>query len=206
MRQTKQIILSHKSSRVLESKLCSWEQKGWKGTCPIYRAEDGLFCVKMEIEQRPTIYTSITGILYPDSDEKQKHALEDYRAGRFESIKFISSAVNNLINLLECIDAQLKVHSMWRYRLFGESEKMTQLFLANGFQQHHLHNDFFVKFKGKDGIKAHDIKNSSSDDSLVNVVIDTHKLTLPPFFITYRPTFASGLSVEDVKNIKKQIE
>ncbi len=202
MRQTKQIILSHKTSKILESKLLNWEQKGWKRSSPIYPSENGLFCIQMNIEQRPTIYTSIAGILYLESDKKQKQALDKYLTGKFTDIKFIPSAVNNLISLLESTDSLLKVHSMWRYRLFGESEKMMSLFLSNGFKKHHLHKDFFVRFKGKNGVKEYDIEFSASDDSSVNVVIDTRKLDLPPSFVTYTPRLSTGLSADDVEEIK----
>lgn len=203
MRQTKQIILSHKSIKILESKIPNWQQKGWNIASPIYPSSDGLFCIKMDITQRPTIYTSISSVLYPDTDKLQKQALDKYLAGKFADIKFIPSAVKNLIALLESTDSLLKVHSMWRYRLFDESEKMMSLFLANGFKKHHLHDGFFVKFKGRDGIKENDIVFSESDDSLVNIVIDTRKLDLPPPFVTYTSILNVGLSSDDVEEIKR---
>lgn len=203
MRQRKQIILSHKSIKILESKIPNWQQKGWKIASPIYPSSDGLFCIKIDIVQRPTIYTSITRVLYPDTNEQQKQALDKHLAGKFTNIKFIPSTVNHLIELLESTDSLLKVHSMWRYRLFDESEKMLSLFLTNGFQKNHLHKDFFVRFKGQNGVKEYDIEFSASDDSLVNVVIDSRKLDLPPPFVTYTPRLSTGLSADDVEEIQR---
>jgi hypothetical protein len=122
MRKMKHITLSHKSASYLKHKLELKMQSGWQQSSIIYEYTDGVHCVDIEIETSPIIYTSINGILYPKDEKAQASAIALYNAGKFPEIRFIPSAVNNLVSLLEKNDSQLKVHSNWRYRLYGESQ------------------------------------------------------------------------------------
>lgn len=208
MRKMKHITLSHKSASYLKHKLELKMQSGWQQSSVIYESNDGMHCVDMEIETSPIIYTSINGILYPKDAKAQTSAIALYNAGKFPEIRFIPSAVENLTLLLENNDARLKVHSNWRYRLYGESHLLTELFLNNGFLPDHLHRDFFVPFKGKDCVRSYDIEFSSSDDSLMNIVIDTRKdLDLSSQFMLYNPvSYDTGLSLVDVHSIDRLIQ
>ena len=200
MKKIKQITISRKSIPYLEHILSIQAQKGWQRSSPVYESSDDFYCVDMTIETNPVIYTSITGVLLPQTLSAQNSALEKFSSGHFTNIRFSPHAVDSLISLLESTDARLKVHSMWRYRLFGESEKMKELFLKNGFQPHHFHQDFFVPFKGRDGVREYDIEFSHSDDSSINIVIDTRNyLDLSGNFIIYNPVSVdTGLTLMDV--------
>ncbi|EKO3370787.1 hypothetical protein ORG55_000134 [Vibrio fluvialis] len=203
MKKIKQITISRKSVPYLEHSLSIQAQNGWQRSSPVYESSDGFYCVDMTIEAYPVIYTSITGVLLPGTLSSQNSALEKYSSGHFTNIQFSSSAVDNLISLLESTDARLKVHSMWRYRLFAEREKMMALFMRNGFQPHHFHREFFVPFKGRDGVREYDIEFSRSDDSFVNIVIDTqNNLNLSEDFIIYNPvSLDTGLTLVDVEAV-----
>lgn len=208
MKKMKHITLSDKSVSYLEHKLQLKMQSGWQQSSVIYESTDGVHCVDMEIETSPIIYTSINGILYPKDAKSQASAIDLYKANKFPEIRFIPSAVENLTLLLENNDARLKVHSNWRYRLYGESHLLTELFLNNGFLPHHLHRDFFVPFKGKDCVRSYDIEFSNSDDSLMNIVIDTRRdLDLSSQFMLYNPVPSdTGLSLVDAHSLDKLIQ
>ncbi|NGZ19065.1 MULTISPECIES: hypothetical protein [Vibrio] len=207
MKKIKQITISRKSAPYLEHSLTLHEQKGWQRSSLVYESPDGFYSVDMTIEANPVIYTSITGVLLPQTLSAQNSALKHYSSGHFTNIQFSPSAVDNLKSLLESTDARLKVHSMWRYRLFGENEKMKELFLKNGFQPPHFHQDFFVPFKGRDGVREYDIEFSHSDDSFVNIVIDTRNdLDLSDDFIVYNPvSLDTGLTLEDREAVEALI-
>lgn len=209
MKYIHKAIFSHKSRSFLEQKVGILMENGWDCVKQIYQSSDGHFNVEMEISQYVTIYCSITDVLYPGDDEKQKFALCLYKNGQFENIKFISSSVKNLIGILDENGGRLRVHSSWRYRIIGDPEMMTNLFKNNGFKSHHLHNDFFVRPKGLTGyMKDRDINFSNSDDSFINIVIDKDKnLKLGDDFILYNPVnIKEGLSITDVENIKGLIK
>lgn len=182
------------------------EQRGWRTVSPVIKLGE-CYCVDMAIEQRPVIYISISGVLYPNGDDAQLAAIDAYKAGKFTDIQFIPSAVQNLIALLDSTGARLKIHSMWRYRLYGETQQMAQLFLNNGFEPHHLHPQFFVPFKGRDGSKELDISFSVSDDSWVYIVVDKHHLDLHPEFVSYTvKNLNEGLTSMDIEAIYRLIE
>lgn len=202
MRKIKTITVSHAYRPKFDHLVTEREQCGWKMVNPVTE-HDGRYFVDMEIEQRPIIYTSISGVLYPNDDKSQSEAIDAYHAGKFTDIQFIPTAVRNLISLLDLAEAKLKVHSMWRYRLYGGTQQMTQLFLNNCFEPHHLHPQFFVPFKGRDGSKELDISFSLSDDALVNIVLDTSRLELPSPFVSYEVQSSSdGLSSGDIDVIR----
>ncbi|EGQ9274384.1 hypothetical protein [Vibrio parahaemolyticus] len=206
MRKIKTITVSHAYKPKFEHLVAHREQCGWKIINTVTE-HDGRYFVDMAIEQRPIIYTSISGILYPNNDKSQSEAVDAYRAGKFTDIQFISTAVQNLISLLDLAEAKLKVHSMWRYRIYGETQQMTQLFLNNGFEPHHLHPQFFVPFKGRDGSKELDISFSLSDDSLVNIVLDSLCLELPSQFVSHKVQSPSKrLSSRDIDAIRELID
>lgn len=207
MKKIKQITISRKSVPYLEHSLSIQTQKGWQRSSPVYESLDGFHCVDMTIEAYPVIYTSITGVLLPQTLSAQNSALKKFSSGHFTDIEFSPSAVDSLISLLESTDARVKVHSMWRYRLFAEREKMMELFIKNGFQPHHLHREFFVPFKGRDGVREYDIEFSRSDDSFVNIVIDTRNdLDLSDDFIVYNSVSVdTGLDLVDVDAIEALI-
>ncbi len=102
--------------------------------------------------------------------------------------------------------AKLKVHSMWRYSFYDQKDKLAELFLQNGFRQNHLHQDFFVGFKGKDANIIHDIEFSASDSSSMNIVIDTNLMQLCNLFKLYLVDSNSGFQSRDVFEIKNLIE
>lgn len=208
MREMKHITLSHKSTSYLKHKLELKMQSGWQQSSVIYESKDGVHCVDMEIETSPVIYTSISGILYPKNAKAQASAIDLYKANKIPEIRFIPSAVENLTLLLENNDARLKVHSNWRYRLYSESHLLTELFLNNGFLPDHLHRDFFVPFKGKDCVRSYDIEFSNSDDSLMNIVIDTRRdLDLSSQFMLYNPVpSGTGLTLVDMHLIDSLIK
>ncbi|EGR0521434.1 hypothetical protein FG081_15370 [Vibrio cholerae] len=198
MRKIKTITVSHAHKPQFEHLVELREQRGWRTVSPVIKLGE-CYCVDMAIEQIPVIYIGISGVLYPNDDDAQLAAIDAYKAGTFTHIQFIPSAVQNLIAILDSTEAKLKVHSMWRYRLYGETQQMTQLFLNNGFEPHHLHSAFFVPFKGRDGIKQLDINFSLSDDALVNIVLDSRCLELPSAFVSYEVQSASeGLSSGDI--------
>ncbi|WP_165311906.1 hypothetical protein [Vibrio ziniensis] len=206
MRKIKTITVSHAYKPKFDHLVAHREQCGWKIVNPVTEHDVGHF-VDMAIEQRPILYTSISGILYPHDDKYQSEAVDAYHAGKFTDIQFISTAVQNLIALLDSTETKLKVHSMWRYRLYGETEQMRQLFLKNSFQPHHLHPKFFVPFKGRDGFKELDISFSVSDDALINIVLDTCQLGLSSPFVSHKVQSASkGLSSGDIDVIRRLIE
>lgn len=206
MRTVKCMTLIHKAQQILEHKLSHWQQQGWCKASPFYPSKEGAFCVDIQIEQRPVIYTSISSILYPSNDEHQQKAVDAYHSSQLTKLEFIPDAVNNLIKLLEATEARLKVHSNWRYRLYDEPQCMTELFLNNGFQAHHLHPDFFVKLKGRNPTKEHDINFSLSDDAYPNIVLDSQWLNLYPEFQVYLITAENGFSLKDVAHIWTLIE
>lgn len=198
MQKIKTITVSHAYKPKFDHLVTHREQCGWKIVNPVTK-HDGRYFVDMAIEQRPIIYTSISGILYPNDDKSQSEAVDAYHAGKFTDIQFIPSAAKNLIALLDSTSAKLKVHSMWRYKLYCETEQMRKLFLNNGFQPYHLHPEFFVLFKGRDGSKKLDISFSLSDDALVNIVLDSRRLELPSALVSYEVQSASeGLSSGDI--------
>ncbi|CAH8242494.1 TPA: hypothetical protein ACYHTU_001495 [Vibrio cholerae] len=206
MRKIKTITVSHAYKPQFEHLVDLREQHGWRAVSPVIKHGE-CYCVDMAIEQRPVTYIGISGVLYPNGDDAQLAAIDAYKAGKFTHIQFIPSAVQNLIALLDSTDAKLKVHSMWRYRLYGETEQMRKLFLNNGFQPHHLHPEFFVPFKGRDGSKELDISFSLSDDALVNIVVDTCRLGLSSLFISHKVQSASkGLSSRDIDVIRELID
>ncbi len=206
MRKIKTIIVSHAYKPKFDHLVAHREQCGWKIVNPVTE-HDGRYFVDMAIEQRPIIYTSISGILYPNDDKSQSEAVRTYHAGKFTDIQFIPAAVQNLISLLDSTEAKLKVHSMWRYRLYSETEQMRQLFLNNGFQPHHLHPEFFVPFKGRDGIKELDINFSLSDDALINIVLDSRCLELSSQFVSHKvQSTSNGLSSADIDVIRGLID
>ncbi len=208
MRKMKHITLSHKSASYLEHKLELKMQSGWQQSSVIYESNDGVHCVDMEIETSPVIYTSISGIFYPKDEKAQASAKALYKANKLPEIRLIPNAVDNLISLQENNDARMKVHSNWRYRLFGESHLLTEVFLNNGFLSDHLHRDFFVPFKGKNCVRSYDIEFSVSDDSLMNIVIDTRRdLDLSSQFMLYNPLSSdTGLSLVDMHLIDSLIK
>lgn len=206
MRKIKTITVSRAYKPKFDHLVTHREQCGWKIVNPVTE-HDGRYFVDMAIEQRPIIYTSISGILYPNNDKSQSEAVDAYQAGKFTDIQFIPSAVSQMVQLLDSTESRLKTHSMWRYRLFGETDQMVQLFLNNGFQPHHLHPEFFVPFKGRDGIKELDISFSLSDDALVNIVLDTCRLGLSSPFVSHMVQSASnGLSSADIDVIRGLID
>jgi hypothetical protein len=206
MRKIKTITVSHAYKPQLEHLVDLRELHGWRAVSPVIKHGE-CYCVDMAIEQRPVIYIGISGVLYPKGDDAQLAAIDAYKAGKFTDIQFIPSAVQNLIALLDSTEAKLKVHSMWRYRLYGETQQMAQLFLNNGFQSHHLHQEFFVPFKGRDGIKQLDINFSLSDDALVNIVLDSRCLELSSQFVSHKVHSASnGLSSSDIDAIRGLID
>ncbi|EKO3382124.1 hypothetical protein K6U27_18390 [Vibrio fluvialis] len=201
MRKIKTITVSHAYKPQFEHLVELREKRGWRTVSPVIKHGE-CYCVDMAIEQRPVIYIGISGVLYPNGDDAQLAAIDAYKARKFTAIQFIPSAVQNLIALLDSTGARLKVHSMWRYRLYGDTQQMTQLFLNNGFKPHHLHPAFFVPFKGRNGIKQLDINFSLSDDALVNIVLDTRCLDLPSLFVGYEVLSASqGLLKDDIEAI-----
>ncbi|MDF9401388.1 hypothetical protein [Vibrio sp. 1180_3] len=206
MRKIKTITVSHAYKPQFEHLVDLREQRGWRAVSPVIKHGE-CYCVDMAIEQRPVIYIGISGVLYPNGDDAQLAAIDAYKAGKFTDIQFIPSAVQNLIALLDSTEAKLKVHSMWRNRLYGETQQMAQLFLNNGFQPHHLHSKFFVPFKGRDGIKELDISFSVSDDSWVYIVVDKHHLDLNPEFVSYTvQNLNEGLTSMDIEAIYRLIE
>ncbi|ELF5301066.1 hypothetical protein RBG13_002474 [Vibrio cholerae] len=203
MRKIKTITVSHAYKPQFEHLVELREQRGWRTVSPVIKLGE-CYCVDMAIEQRPVIYIGISGVLYPNGDDAQLAAIDAYKAGKFTHIQFMPSAVQNLIALLDSTEAKLKVHSMWRYRLYGETQQMAQLFLNNGFQPHHLHPKFFVPFKGRDGSKELDISFSLSDDALINIVLDTCRLELSSPFISYMLQLSSQMFTRgDVEAVKK---
>lgn len=206
MRKIKTITVSHAYKPKFDHLVTHREQCGWKIVNPVTE-HDGRYFVDMAIEQHPIIYTSISGILYPNDDKSQSEAVDAYQAGKFTDIQFIPSAVSQMVQLLDSTESRLKTHSMWRYRLFGETDQMVQLFLNNGFQPHHLHPKFFVPFKGRDGIKELDISFSLSDDALLNIVLDSRCLELPSAFVSYEvQSMAEGVSSGDIDVIRRLID
>ncbi|RAS63563.1 hypothetical protein DET48_111112 [Vibrio diazotrophicus] len=206
MRKIKTITVSHAYKPQFEHLVELREQRGWRTVSPVIKHGE-CYCVDMAIEQRPVIYIGISGVLYPNGDDAQLAAIDAYKARKFTAIQFIPSAVQNLIALLDSTGARLKVHSMWRYRLYGETQQMTQLFLNNGFQPHHLHSKFFVPFKGRDGSKELDISFSVSDDSWVYIVVDKQHLDLKPEFVSYTvQNLNEGLTSMDIEAIYRLIE
>lgn len=206
MRKIKTIMVSHAYKPKFEHLVAHREQCGWKIVNPVTE-HDGRYFVDMAIEQRPIIYTSISGILYPNNDKSQSEAVDAYRAGKFADIQFIPSAVSHMVQLLDSTESRLKIHSMWRYRLFGETDQMVQLFLNNGFQPHHLHTNFFVPPKGRSAVKELDISFSVSDDALINIVLDTCRLGLSSPFVSHKIQSASkGLSSRDIDVIRGLID
>ncbi|OXX25770.1 hypothetical protein [Vibrio sp. V08_P9A1T1] len=206
MRKIKTITVSHAYKPQFEHLVELREQRGWRTVSPVIKHGE-CYCVDMAIEQRPVIYIGISGVLYPNGDDAQLAAIDAYKAGKFTDIQFIPSAVQNLIALLDSTGARLKIHSMWRYRLYGETQQMTQLFLNNGFEPHHLHPAFFVPFKGRDGIKQLDINFSLSDDALVNIVVDTCRLGLSSPFVSYEiQSMVEGVSSGDMDVIRRLID
>lgn len=206
MRKIKTITVSHAYKPQFEHLVELREQRGWRTVSPVIKHGE-CYCVDMAIEQRPVIYIGISGVLYPNGDDAQLAAIDAYKAGKFTDIQFIPSAVQNLIALLDSTGARLKIHSMWRYRLYGETQQMTQLFLNNGFEPHHLHPQFFIPFKGRDGIKKLDISFSLSDDALVNIVVDTCRLGLSSPFVSYEiQSMVEGVSSGDMDVIRRLID
>ncbi|MFV0450122.1 MAG: hypothetical protein ACK5MF_16990 [Vibrio sp.] len=198
MRKIKTITVSHAYKPKFDHLVTHRERCGWKIVNPVTE-QDGRYFVDMAIEQHPIIYTSISGILYPNDDKSQSEAVDAYHAGKFTDIQFIPSAVSQMVQLLDSTESRLKTHSMWRYRLFGETDQMVQLFLNNGFQPYHLHPNFFVPPKGRSVVKELDISFSLSDDALVNIVLDTCRLGLSSPFVSHKVQSASeGLSSGDI--------
>lgn len=68
-------------------------------------------------------------LLFPQALSAQNSALDKLLSGHFTDFRFSTRAVDSLISRLESTDTLLKVHSMWRYRLFSGREKMMELFL-----------------------------------------------------------------------------
>ncbi len=122
------------------------------------------------------------------------------------TINFSPNAVHNLVELLENTNAKLKVHSLWRYSFYAEKNKLSELFLRNGFKDNHLHPEFFVGFKGKDGSKVYDLEFSISDNSSSNIVIDTKPISLSDNFKVHLVDPAVGLSKVDVCKLRKLID
>ncbi len=206
MRKIKTITVSHAYKPKFDDLVAHKKQCGWKIVNPVTE-RDGRYFVDMAIEQRPIIYTSISGILYPNNDKSQSEAVDAYQAGKFTDIQFIPSAVSQMVQLLDSTESRLKTHSMWRYRLFGETDQMVQLFLNNGFQPYHLHPNFFVPPKGRSVVKELDISFSLSDDALVNIVLDTCRLGLSSPFVSHKVQSASeGLSRGDIDVIRGLID
>lgn len=206
MRTVKSMTLTHKAQQILEHKLSHWQQRGWCKASQTYQSKEGTLCVDIQIEQRPVIYTSISGVLYPNCDIRQQQAIDAYHTRKLTKLQFMPETVNNLIKLLEATEARLKVHSNWRYRLYDEPESMTELFINNGFQPHHLHPDFFVKLKGRNPTKEHDINFSLSDGASPNIVLDTKGLNLYPEFKVYLVTAENGFSLNDMDHVLALIE
>lgn len=202
---TKKITLSHKHAFRLQHLLDNRENRGWKRNGDVY-IDDGKFCVDIFIESYVTIYTSITGVLSPYSSEKSTAIMPAKLKNDLSHINFLPNAVHNLVELLESMNAKLKVHSLWRYSFYGEKNKLSELFLRNGFKENHLHPEFFVGFKGKDGSKVYDLEFSISDNSSSNIVIDTKPISLSDNFKLHLVDPASGLSEVDVYEVKKLID
>lgn len=204
MPDIRQLTLSHKLPSQLQHKMKIKENAGWKRNGEVY-VNNGAYCADMSIETYSTIYTSITGVLFPTSDKEQKSAVEALQGDHLERIQFWPSAVKNLTHLLESTGSKLKTHSMWRYSFYGQKDKLIELFLLNGFSEHHLHQDFFVGFKGKDAVKAYDIEFSISENSSENIILDTKPINIKNHFKFYLVDSNYGLQSKDVCEIKKLI-
>lgn len=202
MSNLRRLTLSHKLLSQLQHKIEIKEKAGWKRSAEVY-VNNGVYCVDLSIETYSTIDTSITGVLFPTSDNQQRIAVEALRDNHLEKIQFLPNAVKNLTDLLESTGSKLKTHSMWRYSFYGQKDKLIELFLQNGFSEHHLHQDFFVGFKGKDAVKAYDIEFSISDNSSDNIVLDTKSINIKNHFKFYLVDSNYGLRSRDVFEIKK---
>ncbi len=205
MATTKKLTLSHTHAFRLQHLLNNRENRGWKRDGDIY-VDEGKFCVDISIECHATVYTSITGVLLPWSNEVQSNELPANLKNDLSRIYFLPNAVNNLVELLESTSTKLKVHSLWRYSFYGERNKLYDLFLRNGFKANHLHPDFFVGFKGKDGRKEFDLEFSISDSSSSNIVIDTNPMRLSDSFQLHLVDPTVGLSISDIYELRKLIE
>ena len=205
MTTTKKLTLSHKHAFRLQHLLSNREIRGWERDSDVYR-DDGMFCIDISIEAYVTIYTSITGVLFPWSTEEPHKVSPANLKNDLSHINFLPNAVHNLVELLECANAKLKVHSLWRYSFYGEKNKLSELFLRNGFKENHLHPEFFVGFKGKDGNKVYDLEFSVSDSSSSNIVIDTKPMCLSDSFKLHLVDPAVGFSSSDVFVLRKLIE
>ncbi len=204
MPNVRQLTLSHRYLPKLQHMLAIKEKAGWIRCGDVYSCNN-VHCIDISIDTYVTIYTSISGVLFPTSDREQEYAFQALKHNDLTRINFLPNAVGSLISLLDTTDARLKVHSMWRYSFYDQKDKLAELFLRNGFQEEHLHPDFFVGFKGKDANIIRDIEFSVSDNSSMNIVIDTDFMQLCDFFKLYLVDSNFGFQSSDVFEIKNLI-